>query len=64
MFFQKKLKTHLKIQVINNKNEFIFINTIDGRFYAVNKDTGVIQWSFKETSSIEFPKNNDKYFLN
>ncbi|CAF1006008.1 unnamed protein product [Brachionus calyciflorus] len=57
-------QTSKELTTIQSKNDYIYLNTIDGYFYAVDKLDGKIKWSLKEAAVLKFPKNYENpYFL-
>ena len=51
----------MHIQNVDGKNDYIYLNTIDGQFCAVGKHDGKIRWSIKEEAILKIPKNYEKY---
>lgn len=47
-------------KTLQAKNDFIYLNTIDGYFYAIDKLDGNIKWLLKEQAVLNFPKNYEK----
>lgn len=45
---------------IDNRNDFIYLNTMDGLLYAVSKHDGKIKWSLEEEAVLKFPENYEK----
>ena len=45
---------------VDSKSDYIYLNTIDGEFCAVNKHDGKMRWSIKDDSILKFPKNYEK----
>lgn len=61
-FKQKQPAHHSsgELTKIDNKNDFIYLNTIDGLFYAVSKNDGKIKWALEEEAVLKFTENYEK----
>ena len=53
----KQIHTGNELTKIDNKNDLIYLNTIDGLMYAVSKNDGKIKWSLEEEAVLKFPEN-------
>lgn len=45
---------------LDNKNDYIYLNTIDGLLYAVSKQDGKVKWTLEEEAVLKFPENYDQ----